>query len=119
MPRLQRESLFNGVEFLNAPAERLQTAGEIRPDRRLVRIRSRRAAEQQLRLIGGAARQHAHAQLIEHCWMIRRALRHVRQQLVGFRHAARGLFGLGGLQNADDRCFVERCGGSGIHAVIV
>jgi hypothetical protein len=51
--------------------------------------------------------------------MIGRPLRDVRQQLIGLGHPPGGLFGLGGLQNAEDRCFVERLRGSGTHGVIV
>ncbi len=119
MPRLEREGLFDGVELLETPAERLQTAGKIGPDRGLIGICSGRAAEQKLRLIGGAARQHAHPQLVEHGRVVRRALRHIGQQAVGFRHAAGGLLRLGSLQCTNDRRFIERRRSSRIHGIIV
>jgi len=50
-----------------------------------------------LRLIGDAARHHAHAKFVEHGWVIRGALRRVGQQLVGLRHAARRFFSFRGL----------------------
>ncbi len=85
----------------------------------MIGVGSGRAAEQQLRLIGGTPREHAHAQFVEHGWMIRRPLRHVGQQLVGFRRAARCFFRLRSLQNANDGRFIERRRGSGIHRIIV
>ena len=94
MPRFQGKGFLDGIQFFHAPAERLQAAGQIGPDGGLIGICAGRAAKQQLRLVGCAAREHAHSQFIEHRGVLRSPLRHIGQQLVRLRNTARGLFRL-------------------------
>ncbi len=117
MARLELERLADSIELLGAATERLEAAGQVRPQGRVLGIGAGRAREQGLRLHRGAAIEHAHAQFIEHRRVIRRLLRDAGQQPVGFRRAAGRGLSARHLYDSDDGGLIERRRGGGIQGV--
>jgi len=116
--RLQLQRFLDGIQLLGTPAERLEAAGEVGPERGMTGIGGGGALEQCVRLLGGATGEHAHAELVEDRRMIGGLPREPGEQLIGLGRAPGGRRCLGGLQCADDRCLIELHGSGGIHEVL-
>ena len=106
---LELQRLLEGVHLLGAPPQRLETARQVGPQRRVPGVRIRRPHEQRVRLLRRSTAEHEHPELVEHAGMIRSLVRQAHQQLLGFRGSPGRGFRPGRLQDPRDGRVVQRC----------
>ena len=119
VPRLEFQRLLIASISSVAATERLEAAGQVRPQGRVLGIGGGGAREHRLRLLRRAAIEHAHAQFVEYRGVVRGPLRDAGQDLIRFRHASGGRLGSGHLHRSGDGGLVERHGGSSIQGLFL